>query len=62
MARPMQFFKVGNEADMIVGVIQTKDIISHPATIMASFGIVRYVYFLIKAMSPKMFFFTNLLF
>ena len=47
---------------MIVGVIQTKDIISHPATIMVSFGIVRYLYFLIKAMSPKVFFFTNLLF
>lgn len=45
---------------MISGVITTKDVLSHPVTIAASFGILRYVYFLIKALSPKIFFFTNL--
>lgn len=46
---------------MITGVITTKDILSHPIAIAASFGFARYLYFLIKALSPKIFFFTNLL-
>ena len=57
---PYAHFMGWKEADMITGVITTKDILSHPATIVASFGILRYLYFLVKAVSPKVFFFTNL--
>ncbi len=46
---------------MIVGVITTRDILSHPITIATSFGLARYMYFLLKALSPKIFFFTSLL-
>jgi len=46
---------------MIVGCITTKDILSHPVRIAVSFGIFHYLYFLLKAISPKTFFFTNLI-
>jgi len=51
---------VGSEADMIVGVITTRDILSHPVTMICAYGILRYFFFIIKAVSPKNFFFTNL--
>ena len=45
---------------MIVGVITTRDILSHPVTMICAYGILRYFFFIIKAVSPKNFFFTNL--
>lgn len=47
---------------MINGLITTKDVISHPVDFWVSFGVWRYFYFLVKALSRKTFQFTNLLF
>jgi len=44
---------------MIVGNIKTKDILIHPITMLTSFGIFKYIFFLSKALSSKKFRFID---
>lgn len=46
---------------MIIGAITSKDVLSHPMAMVVSFGIVRYLYFIFKALSPKTCHFLNLI-
>jgi hypothetical protein len=57
----MQVIRSGSKEEaMISGCITTRDILSHPLRISWAFGILHYLYFLLKAISPKKFLFTNL--
>ena len=47
---------------MINGFITTKYVISHPVKLSKTFGVWKYFYFVIKALSHKTFQFTSLLF